>query len=106
MLCHSPASSTNRQTRLDGNHGTRCERATELLLHLKVHHAGDPANYPPAPPPPSSSVGENWQMSLFTIDQTPAELREIEKALKAADPDHLSPRDAHELLCRLRAMLG
>jgi DNA mismatch repair protein MutS len=88
------------------------ERATELLGHLKVHHgehapgsggAGD--STPPAAPrmPPPADA---WQMSLFTVGDTPPELREIEKQLGEIDPDELSPREAHALLCGLRAKLG
>jgi DNA mismatch repair protein MutS len=80
------------------------ERASELLGHLKVHHGESPDRPAALIPPPQSR--EQWQMSLFTVQETPPELREIGRQLGELDPDELSPREAHELLRGLRAKLG
>lgn len=81
------------------------ERAMELLADLKVHHAGQGPAAPEKAFKPSKPAAENWQMALFSVDETPKELREIEKALRKVDPDALSPREAHELVRELRDRL-
>ena len=77
------------------------ERAGELLRHLKVQH-GETPDHPafPAPAPPADA----WQMSLFTVQETPEALLKVDNRLRDVNPDEISPREAHELLRELQEM--
>jgi DNA mismatch repair protein MutS len=71
------------------------DRAAELLQQLRVDHAGDPAPAPPA---------SGGQLALFG-DAIPPGLEAIRDELERLDPDDLTPRQAHELLEKLKARL-
>ena len=76
------------------------ERATELLQRLRVHDGRQAEPAPPPSRPPANAA----QMLLF--GGVPKELQEVADALKEADVDALSPRDAHDLLRALRGKLA
>jgi DNA mismatch repair protein MutS len=52
--------------------------------------------------PEAPAAQDGWQLSLFASDPTGHELR---KRLEEADPDGLSPREAHALLYELKSLV-
>jgi DNA mismatch repair protein MutS len=66
-------------------------RAREVLQNLESGNAG--------------ALGISEQMYLFG-SQKPAEPSDIEKELKAIDPDELSPKEAHEFVYHLVKLLA
>jgi DNA mismatch repair protein MutS len=80
--------------RLAGVPPTVLQRARQLLGELAVHH-GSPSKSP------RQRKSDDSQMNLF-VDP----VQEIKRVLAAADPDNLTPQQAHALITELKRKLS
>ena len=80
--------------RLAGVPPTVLQRARQLLGELAVHHVTPSKS-------PRQRHSDDSQMSLFSDP-----MQEIAKTLIAADPNNLTPQQAHDLLAELKRKLS
>ena len=88
--------------RLAGLPDSVVERARSVLENLEATALDRNSRPRLAQGPEAPAPEAGWQLSLFASDPSAQELR---KRLEAADPDELSPREAHALLYELKGLV-
>ena len=88
--------------RLAGLPDSVVERARSVLENLEATALDRNSRPRLAQGPEAPAPQAGWQLSLFASDPSAQEIR---KRLEAADPDELSPREAHALLYELKGLV-